>query len=300
MTGSFSKILIESINQTKDLKFVIKIITEEILKGTRRSRYRGSSQEFSEYKAYYTGDEPRYIDWKVFGRTDRLYVKTFEEESKSRIVIWIDTSRSMFLNDSKLKFAHALTIAAVLSTIAAKSGETVRVLLFPYGEKKTFGGKITEIINFFEEKFKTTTPEGKVLWDGLLKELISTSGGKKTLYVLLSDFSPSYRQFSSGEDKKIYRIFPALKKVSSESKIFAVQIIEKSEFFLPRSDLLLVEPEDNARIKLDSSRADVIHQKMNERLEELKKWANRHASYFLRTTTDEHPARIIRKILTAI
>ncbi len=70
-------------------------VVEGFLTGLHRSPKRGFSVEFAEYRMYQPGDELRYIDWKVLGRNDRLYVKQFEEETNLRAMIVLDASRSM-------------------------------------------------------------------------------------------------------------------------------------------------------------------------------------------------------------
>ncbi len=296
---NFSNILLEALKETEKLKLLIKIITEEVISGTRRSRYKGSSQEFSEYRAYYPGDEPRYIDWKVFGRTDRLFVKTFEEETKARVTIWVDTSRSMFLNNSRIKFAYALIVATVLSIIASRIGELVKLTMFPKNPVKTINSNPGEAIEFFEEHLKTQL-EGKIPWKQLTHHLIKSTEGKRSLFVLISDFSPSYRQLAQGELENIYRVFPLLRQYQRGSKLVAVQVLDKEELFIPQEDILLVEPEDAKKLKIDSSRITTIHQKFMERIKGLQKWAVRHSSIFITTTTDEHPGTVVRRIISTI
>src|SRR3954451_23348629 len=70
-------------------------VVEGFLNGLHRSPRRGFSVEFAEHRMYQPGDELRYVDWKILGRNDRLYVKQFEEETNLRAIVVCDTSRSM-------------------------------------------------------------------------------------------------------------------------------------------------------------------------------------------------------------
>jgi uncharacterized protein (DUF58 family) len=99
------------------------------MRGERRSRRRGTSVEFADYRDYAQGDDPRFIDWNIAGRLDRLFLKRFLEEEDLHVAILLDTSHSMaFGTPSKL--AVAKKIAAALAYIAFCSHERASVLAF--------------------------------------------------------------------------------------------------------------------------------------------------------------------------
>ena len=77
------------------IEVVARGVVEGFLAGLHRSPFRGFSVEFAEHRPYQPGDEPRYLDWKVLGKRDRLYVKQYEEETNLRATLVLDTSRSM-------------------------------------------------------------------------------------------------------------------------------------------------------------------------------------------------------------
>ena len=77
------------------MQLLAKVIVEGFILGLHRSPYRGFSVEFAEYRQYSPGDEIKHIDWKVFGKTDRYYVKQFEEETNLACYILLDASGSM-------------------------------------------------------------------------------------------------------------------------------------------------------------------------------------------------------------
>ena len=77
------------------IELVAEGVVEGFLAGLHRSPYRGFSVEFAEHRPYQPGDELRYLDWKVVGRRDRLYVKQYEEETNLRAMMVLDISRSM-------------------------------------------------------------------------------------------------------------------------------------------------------------------------------------------------------------
>src|SRR3989454_12167928 len=77
------------------IEIVAQGVVEGFLAGIHRSPFRGFSVEFTEHRAYQPGDEPRYLDWKILARSDRLFVKQFEEETNLRAMLLVDASRSM-------------------------------------------------------------------------------------------------------------------------------------------------------------------------------------------------------------
>ncbi|MEJ2055595.1 MAG: DUF58 domain-containing protein, partial [Calditrichaceae bacterium] len=85
----------EVISSVKNLELVAKLVVEGYLTGRHRSPFHGFSVEFSQHRPYMPGDSLRFIDWKVYGRSDRYYIKQFEEETNLRCNILIDISKSM-------------------------------------------------------------------------------------------------------------------------------------------------------------------------------------------------------------
>src|ERR1035438_3837855 len=79
----------------KSLQIRARVAVEGFIKGIHRSPYHGFSVEFSEYREYSPGDDLRFLDWRLYARTDRYYVKRFEDETNLRCNLVVDTSRSM-------------------------------------------------------------------------------------------------------------------------------------------------------------------------------------------------------------
>ena len=100
------------------------------MKGLHRSPHHGFSAEFSEYRAYVRGDDLRFMDWKVAARSDRLYVKKFEEETNLRCQMLLDSSASMsFGSDGMTKSGYAATLAATLALFLMQQGDAVGLTL---------------------------------------------------------------------------------------------------------------------------------------------------------------------------
>ena len=99
----------------KNLHLRAKLVVEGFDRGIHRSPYHGFSAEFSEYRSYTRGDDPRYIDWRLFARSDRYYVKKFEDETNLRCHLVVDGSRSMGYTTGGLSRDYARTAAATIA-----------------------------------------------------------------------------------------------------------------------------------------------------------------------------------------
>ena len=107
-------------------------IVDGFMSGLHRSPRKGGAAEFAEHRAYYPGDEPRYVDWKVMARADRLVVKRFEEETNLRATVVLDVSRSMrWRGSAKLdKREYAERLAAAVSLLFIRQRDAVGLVRF--------------------------------------------------------------------------------------------------------------------------------------------------------------------------
>lgn len=115
------------------LEVVTSGIVEGFLAGLHRSPRRGFSVEFAEHRQYQPGDEPRYVDWKLLGRTDRLYVKQFEDETNLRAMLVLDASASMAwsgANDRLTKLDYATRLAAALALVLIRQRDAAGLVTF--------------------------------------------------------------------------------------------------------------------------------------------------------------------------
>jgi uncharacterized protein (DUF58 family) len=99
-------------------------------KGERRSRARGQSVEFADYRTYVHGDDFRYLDWNLYGRLDRLFLKLYEEERELPVRIFLDASESMTFGEPR-KFDFARQVAAAIGYVALSGFDRVSVNPFP-------------------------------------------------------------------------------------------------------------------------------------------------------------------------
>ncbi|MHB8953410.1 MAG: DUF58 domain-containing protein [Pirellulaceae bacterium] len=108
-----------------------RVVVEGFFSGLHRSPYHGFSVEFSEYRPYTPGDDPRYLDWRLYARTDRYYVKRFEDETNLRCHLLVDLSRSMaFASLDYSKIEYARTLAATFAYYLSLQRDAVGLLTF--------------------------------------------------------------------------------------------------------------------------------------------------------------------------
>ena len=127
----------ESIAKLDNMSLRARLVVEGYLLGQHKSPYHGFSVEFAEHRAYGHGDEIRYIDWKLYGKTDRYYIKRFEEETNLRSHILIDTSQSMkFKSKNITKLDYASYLAAALTHLMLTQKDGIGLILFDEKIKK--------------------------------------------------------------------------------------------------------------------------------------------------------------------
>jgi hypothetical protein len=105
-------------------------------KGERRSRARGQSVEFADHRSYVPGDDFRYLDWNLFGRLEKLFLKLYEEERELPVRIFLDASESMTFGEPR-KFDFARQVAAAIGYVALCGFDRVSVIPFPNAQGRT-------------------------------------------------------------------------------------------------------------------------------------------------------------------
>jgi len=145
----------EAIARIARLELRARAVVEGVLAGLHKSPYKGQSVEFLQHREYVRGDDLRRVDWKVWGRQDRLYVKEFEEETNLRVTLLVDGSASMNYASGPLgKYEYAATLAASLAWLALSHGDAVGCSLFddkvrasvPPRTKRTHLASVVEVL----------------------------------------------------------------------------------------------------------------------------------------------------------
>jgi uncharacterized protein (DUF58 family) len=121
----------EAVKRISRLELRARFVVEGFLSGMHRSPYFGQSVEFAQHREYAAGDDFRHVDWQVWARQDRWYVKQYEEETNLRCIQLVDVSKSMLYGHGALnKYEYAATLAASLSYLVLKQQDAVGCLAF--------------------------------------------------------------------------------------------------------------------------------------------------------------------------
>ncbi len=120
------------LGQLNNMELVARCAVEGFFTGLHPSPFHGFSVEYSDHRAYQYGDELRYLDWKSFGRSDKLYIKQFQQETNVNVYILLDSSKSMsFADDGAVsKLHYGSFLAASLSYLMLKQNDSVGLALF--------------------------------------------------------------------------------------------------------------------------------------------------------------------------
>lgn len=183
-------LLPETVAQIGNLELIARLVVEGFITGLHRSPYHGFSVEFAEHRQYRPGDETKNIDWRAYARTNKYYVKQFEEETNLRAVLAIDSSGSMKYASKGCisKFEYAIYLAASLGTLMVNQRDAVGLALYdteiikymPPKSKPSYISEILKVLASTEPSHNTSTANAL----DMLAERIKRRG----LVIVMSDF----------------------------------------------------------------------------------------------------------------
>jgi len=180
-----------TLSQLGGIELIAREVVEGFLMGLHRSPHRGFSAEFAELRAYQAGDDLRYIDWRMYGRSDRYYVKQFEEETNLRAHLLLDVSESMGWSSSPgtlpTKLWYAKHLAACIALVLLRQGDSVGMAAFHdriVERVHTRGGRRqwTELVR----RMAPLAPTGGTAAESALRDL-ALRLRRRGLVILLSD-----------------------------------------------------------------------------------------------------------------
>ena len=188
MPGSKRFLHPEAIKRISRLEIRARHVVEGFLAGMHRSPYFGQSVEFLQHREYVTGDDLRHVDWKVWARQDRYYVKQFEEETNLRSTLLVDVSKSMAYGKGPLnKYEYACTLACSLAYLILKQQDAVGCIAFDEKIRtsvptRTRSNHIFSIV----DALAVHEPREKTDMLGILRS-VAESAPRRGMVVLVSD-----------------------------------------------------------------------------------------------------------------
>jgi len=229
-----------ALGKLKNLSIAARRVVEGFFAGHHRSPQKGFSIEFAEHREYTPGVDPRHLDWRVFGRRDKLYVKQYEEETSLRCYLLVDKSASMGYKSDKSKLSkleYASFLAASLAYLMAFQHDAVGLI--------TYDSKIRDRIparqgsghlQVLMQKLENTNPGGETSIADNFHELAETLK-RRALVIVISDLfdDPS-------------KIVAALKHFRhNRSEVIVIQTLDEAEITFPFDDVTRIEDMENGR-----------------------------------------------------
>ncbi len=190
----------EVLNQIRHLEVTARNVVEGFLAGLHKSPYKGFSVEFAQHREYVPGDDLRYLDWKAYAKSDKYYIKEYEEETNFRAVVVLDTSESMRYQSGELKskLDYGRYMAASLAYLVQKQSDAAGLALFdeklydwvpPATSQMTL---MRMLASMHERVPQKKTNIGDVLVD------VAQRSGRRSLVMVISDLFDKVEHLKRG------------------------------------------------------------------------------------------------------
>jgi uncharacterized protein (DUF58 family) len=275
-----------------DLELVARVTVDGSVSGLHRSPFHGYSAEFSQYRHYRQGDDLKYVDWKLFARTDRFYTKQYRETTNLLAEIAVDASASMAFRGSASsvsKFEYARMLAAALAYLIAGQGDAVGLVAYDVKVREYIASRTGQThLRRLLMSLSKLEPSGETAAAAALKRSIDLLK-RRGLLILLSDL------YDDGED--VEAELRRAVRIGHEVAVFHVLTSEEIEF--PYSGDLEIEDLESGRTRLTSG--TVERAAYRERFAAfLERWRTRCLSYgidYAQVTTDTPPDKALREYL---
>jgi len=230
------------------LELIARAVVRGFISGLHRSSSRGFSVEFAEHRAYRPGDDLRFVDWKMYGRSDRFYLKQYEEETNLATHVCLDVSRSMDWRSRSsgllTKLDYAKRVAASLTLLLIRQGDMAGVLCFaetvlsrlpPRGTPEHWVQLVQQLV---------AQPPGGLSAAEVALEEVSSVKRQKGLVILISDLL-----VAEEETRR------ALKKLRHQGhEVLVFHILDPGELDLPGiGDAIFVDPETDEEVAARSA-----------------------------------------------
>ena len=240
-----------------NLEFLAKQLVEGFITGLHKSPFHGFSVEFAEHQLYNTGESTRNIDWKVYAKTDRLYVKRYEEETNLRCHLLLDTSSSMYYpEESYGKMTFSVMAAASLTYLLQRQNDAVSLCTFSENIEiqtavKSTPSHVHKIILELDNVMQSKRPLTKTSVATVLHQ-IAEKIHKRSLVVIFSDMFDNLE-----EADKIFSALQHLRHNLHEVLLFHVTDRQTEELFAFENrpyEFIDLESGDRVKVQPDQVR----------------------------------------------
>ncbi len=247
----------------KSLQLAAKTVVDGFMSGVNKSTIKGPGMEFSQYRSYQPGDDLRSLDWKMFARSDRYYIRESEVETSISVRFLVDASASMNHEDNGYKkIAYAAYLTASLAYLANLQGDATGLYVLQNdGLFSLVPRQSMQHLNRLFYQLENLNPAGKLTEEVNYKEIFAGTG-KRELLIFITDFYE--------ENNEILQLLDKLSTLKHEIIVF--QIIGKNELELDFAGYSTLEDlETGQTIQVNATQARKIYkQKLGERLAHIK------------------------------
>lgn len=282
----------EDITSLQQLQLFARTVVEGFTTGHHASPHKGFSVEFRQHRPYVQGDEIRRLDWKVFGRSDRFYIREYDEETNLRATIVLDASGSMNYRGGKgvLKFDYARKLAASLAYLLMSQQDAVGLVTFDSQLRENIPcrTKITHLHLLLEAMVKTTPGRDTSLAPVI--ESLAQRLKRRGLVIIISDFFD--------DPAALLKSIGILRKKGHE--IIALQLWDRDEIDFPFGNWARFEnlENDDDFLLLDPATIRQRYMEVQKNFaEQLKDGFRKHQVDYLSLPTDESHSMALRNYL---
>ena len=277
----------EDIHRLAGFAFAPKAVVEGYFAGRHVSRARGSSVEFRDYRQYVPGDDLALVDWRVFGRTDRFYLRTYDHETSLDCHLFLDSSASMGFGRQPSKLEYASFFTACLAYLVIRGGDRVSLQLFDR-RIRTFvppGGThrhLNELLNLLE---RNAPGEATSLAASLRTAFPLLK--RRGILVVVSDFFDDPAAIFEAFAPYLHRGF----------KIYLFHVLTPAELDLPEQGLVAYRDLESGQ-RVTAHAADVrdgYRQALDRHIQALRDWATRRSIDYTVARTDTHFHRLFER-----
>jgi uncharacterized protein (DUF58 family) len=245
---------LSKVKEYGNIEMLAKQMVEGFITGLHKSPYHGFSVEFAEHRLYNTGESTRHIDWKVYGKTDRLYTKRYEEETNLRCQIVIDGSSSMFYPEKTYgKMRFSILASACLAYMLQKQRDAVGISTFSEGidwqsQVKSTPSHIHNLFVKLQQLFEQV-PQSKKTSAAQVIHQIADNTHRRSLVIIFSDMLENTNQ-----QEELFSALQHLKHNKHEVLLFHV-IDGKTELQFNFADRPheFIDLETNEKVKINPS-----------------------------------------------
>lgn len=218
------------LSRIDDLKLLARTVVDGFINGLHRSPYLGRSMDFAEHRAYMPGDDIRRIDWRVFGRTDRFFVKEFEADTNANFSVLLDTSRSMAYGSGGItKLDYARYLAACLTYFSRQQRDRVGLVTFDRDVGAVVPPSAKHLERVLHAIERVEPGPGGALRASLLK--VAEGIRRRSMLVLISDLYE--------EPDAVLRAVSLLKGKGNDVIVF--HVLDSAELTFPFDDMTVFE-----------------------------------------------------------